>query len=119
MITLLSQISEIINSTKESKKHEETTAETGTQPPLFLQQIDEGSPHGGNIGLSRNHQTVESHWSTNKEFKISRQVGKSDQREKLRFISLMHEIKTAKQAGYEESKISSVVLGSMSPSFTF
>lgn len=55
MITLLSKISEVINSTTESKKHKETTAETGTQPPLFLQQIDEGSPHGGNIGLSRNH----------------------------------------------------------------
>ena len=31
----------------------------------------------------------------------------------------MHQIKTAKQAGYEESKISSAVIGSMTPSFTF
>ena len=31
----------------------------------------------------------------------------------------MHQIKTAKQAGYEESKISSAAIGSMSPSFTF
>ena len=53
MITLLRQMRQVINSTKESKKHEKAIAETGAQPLPLQQQKDEGSPHGANIGLSR------------------------------------------------------------------
>ena len=53
-----------------------------------------------------------------KEFKIREQVWETDQRDKLSFISLTYQIKTTKQADYEEREIVSTVIGSLIPSLT-
>ena len=53
-----------------------------------------------------------------KEFKIRGQVGEAGQKGTLSYISLMHQIKNLKQAGYEEIEIVSVVIDAMIPSLT-
>lgn len=114
-ITLSRQEKKLKGNAKECKKHEETTTETDKQPPLH-QQNDEGGSHGSNIGLVRDLGLLSQTGLRRKEFKIREQVWETDQRDKLSFISLTYQIKTTKQADYEEREIVSTVIGSLIPS---
>ena len=49
----------------------------------------------------------------------SGQIGEADQKGTLGYISLIHQIKNAQPAGYEESEIVSAVIGAIIPSLTF
>lgn len=60
----------------------------------------------GRTGLLRN------------ELKIRGEVGEAGQKGTLSYISLIHQIKNAQQAGYEESQIVSAVIVAMIPSLT-
>ena len=51
-----------------------------------------------------------------KELKIKDQIGEVNQKDKLTYVSLMHQIDEAKQTWYEESEIVSSVIGAMIPS---
>ena len=53
-----------------------------------------------------------------KELKIKGQIGEANQKYKLTYVSLMHQIDEAQEAGYEESKIVSSVIRAMIPSLT-
>ena len=51
-----------------------------------------------------------------KELKIKGQIGEANQKDKLTYVSLMHPIDEAQEAGYEESEIVSSVIRTMIPS---
>ena len=53
-----------------------------------------------------------------KELKIKGQIGDANQKDKLTYVSLMHQIDEAQEAGYEESEIVSSVIRAMIPSLT-
>ena len=53
-----------------------------------------------------------------KELKIKGQIGEANQRDKLTYVSPMHQIDEAQEAGYEESEIVSSVIRAMIPSLT-
>ena len=53
-----------------------------------------------------------------KKLKIKSQIGEANQKDKLMYVSLMHQIDEAQEAGYEESEIVSSVIRAMIPSPT-
>ena len=53
-----------------------------------------------------------------KELKIKGQIGEANQKDKLTYVSLMHQIDEAQETGYEESEIVSSVIRAMIPSLT-
>ena len=53
-----------------------------------------------------------------KELKIKGQTGESNQKDKLTYVSLMHQIDEGQEAGYEESEIVRSVIRAMIPSLT-
>ena len=55
-------------------------------------------------------------WS--KELKIKDQIGEANQKDKLTYVSLMHQIDEAQEAGYDESEIVSSVIRAMIPSLS-
>ena len=52
------------------------------------------------------------------ELKIKDQIGAANQKDKLTYVSLMHQTDEAQEAGYEESEIVSSVIRAMIPSLT-
>ena len=52
------------------------------------------------------------------ELKIKDQIGAANQKDKLTYVSLMHQIDEAQEVGYEESEIVSSVIRAMIPSLT-
>ena len=73
---------------------------------------------GGNLNLLRKLGLLGKIGLLRKELKIRGPVGEAGQKGTLRYIRLMHQIKNAQQAGYEESEIVSAVIGAMIPSLT-
>ena len=73
---------------------------------------------GGNLNLLRKLGLLGKTGLLRKELKIRGPVGEAGQKGTLRYIRLMHQIKNAQQAGYEESEIVSAVIGAMIPSLT-
>ena len=53
-----------------------------------------------------------------KEFRVKGSIGDAGQKEKLTYVSLMHQINEAKAAGYEEDEIVNGVIRAMVPSLT-
>ena len=53
-----------------------------------------------------------------KELKITSQIGEANQRDKLTYVSLIHQTDEAQEAGYEESEIVSSIIRAMTPSLT-
>ena len=53
-----------------------------------------------------------------KELKIQGHIGEAHQRDKLTYVSLIHQINEAQEAGYDESEIVNSVIRAMSPSLT-
>ena len=53
-----------------------------------------------------------------KELKIQGQIGEAHQRDKLTYVSLIHQINEAQKAGFDESEIVNSVIRAMSPSLT-
>ena len=53
-----------------------------------------------------------------KELKIKGQIGEAHQKDKLTYVSLIHQINEAQEAGYDESEIVNSVIRAMSPSLT-
>ena len=53
-----------------------------------------------------------------KELKIKGQIGEAGQKDKLTYVSLMHQINEARAAGYDESEIVNSVIRAMIPSLT-
>ena len=53
-----------------------------------------------------------------KELKIKGQIGEASQKDKLSYISLMHQINEAKASGYDDDEIVSSVIKAMVPSLT-
>ena len=53
-----------------------------------------------------------------REFKVRGQIGEPGQRDKLTYVSLMHQIRDAQAAGYKEEEIVSSVINCMVPSLT-
>ena len=53
-----------------------------------------------------------------KELKIQGHIGEAHQRDKLTYVSLIHQIDEAQEAGYDESEIVNSVIRAMSPSLT-
>ena len=53
-----------------------------------------------------------------KELKIKVQIGEAHQKDKLTYVSLIHQINEAQEAGYDESEIINSVIRAMSPSLT-
>ena len=53
-----------------------------------------------------------------KELKIKGQIGEEHQRDKLTYVSLIHQINEAQEVGYDESEIVNSVIRAMSPRLT-
>ena len=53
-----------------------------------------------------------------KELKIKGQIGEANQKDKLTYVSLMHQIDEAQEAGYEESETVNSVIRGMIPNLT-
>ncbi|XP_030829118.1 uncharacterized protein LOC115919439 [Strongylocentrotus purpuratus] len=53
-----------------------------------------------------------------REFKISGQVGEAGQRERLSFMSLIHQIERGKERGYADEEIVDAVIRAMAPGLT-
>ena len=53
-----------------------------------------------------------------KALKIMGQIGVANQKDKLTYVSLMHQIDEAQEAGYEESKTESSVIRTVIVSLT-
>ena len=54
-----------------------------------------------------------------KELKSKGQIGEAHQRDKLTYVSLIHQISEPQEAGYNESEIVNSVIRALSPSLTF
>ena len=54
-----------------------------------------------------------------KELIIKDQIGEANQKDKLTYVSVMHQIDEAQETGYEESEIVSSVIRAVIPSLTF
>ena len=48
-----------------------------------------------------------------KELKIRGEIGEADQKDKLTYFSLMHQIKQARLTGYTDQEVINVVISSM------
>ena len=53
-----------------------------------------------------------------KELKIKGQIGEAHQRDKLTYVSLIHQINETQEAGYDGCEIVNTVIRAMSPSLT-
>ena len=53
-----------------------------------------------------------------KEFRVKGSIGEAGQKEKLTYVSLMHQINEAKAAGYDQDEILNGVIRAMVPSLT-
>ena len=53
-----------------------------------------------------------------KNFKIKGQIGEVGQRDKISFVSVMHQINEAKSSGYDEEDVINSVTRAMTPSLT-
>ena len=53
-----------------------------------------------------------------KEFWVKGSIGEADQKEKLTYVSLMHQINEAKAAGYDQDEIVNGVMRAMVPTLT-
>ena len=54
-----------------------------------------------------------------KEFRVKGSIGEAGQKEKLTYVSLMHQINEAKAAGYDQDDIVNGIITAMTPSLTF
>ena len=72
----------------------------------------------GNLNLLRELGLLGKTGLLQKELKIRGQVGEAGQKCTLSYIILIHQIKNAQRAGYEESEIVTAVIGTMIPSLT-
>ena len=75
---------------------------------------------GGNLtsGWLREMEALSKTKMLRREFKVRGQIGEPGQRDKLTYVSLMHQIRDAHAAGYKEDKIVSRVINCMVPSLT-
>ena len=53
-----------------------------------------------------------------KELKLRGQIGEPSQKDKLSYVSLMHQIEEAKSSGYDDDEIVSAVIKAMTPNLT-
>ena len=53
-----------------------------------------------------------------KELKIKDQIGEANQKDKLTYVNLMHQVDEAQEASYKESEIVSSVIRALIPSLT-
>ena len=117
---LLLEIIDTINHYKTQKNSKNTEQhvqnESNTELPKTDTKIEEAG--GGNLNLLRELGLLGKTGLLRKEFKIRGQVGEAGQKGTLSYISLMHQIKNLKQAGYKEIEIVSVVIDAMIPSLT-
>lgn len=82
----------------------------------YKQQIYQEPKEEGKVTFLRGDELKTS--LLRKDFKIRGQIGEPSQKEKLSFISLMHQIQQGKAMGYEDAEIISGVVRAMSPSLT-
>ena len=87
---------------------------------LIKEEHDEKVAVGGNLtsGWQRGMETLSKTNMLRQEFKVRGQIGEPGQRDKLTYVSLMHQIRDAHAAGYKEDKIVSRVINCMVPSLT-
>ena len=91
-----------------TKKHGDTTRVDGR---------DQTSRGNGNLSPLL-HELNQRASLIRKELKIKGQIGEAHQKDKLTYVSLIHQINEAQKAGYDESEIVNSVIGAMSPSLT-
>ena len=53
-----------------------------------------------------------------KDLKIREKIGEAGQKDKMTYVSLVHQIKQAKRIDYTDQEITSTVISSSSPSLT-
>ena len=53
-----------------------------------------------------------------KELKVKGQISEANQKDKLTYVSLMHQIEEAQEAGYEQSEIVNSIIRATIPSLT-
>ena len=100
------------NNTRGAQKQEDTTTRK-------TEEVKYKSEDGaGNIDFLKELGLLKKTGLLRKELKIRGQVGEPGQKDKLSYISLTHQIKNAKQAGYDEEEIVTAVINSMVPSLT-
>ena len=121
---LLLEIIDAINQDKTQNNSENTEQhvenESSTELPKTESETEMKTEEagGGNLNLLRELGILGKTGLLRKDLKIRGQVGEAGQKGALSYVSLIHQIKNAQQAGYEESEIVSVVIGAMIPSLT-
>ena len=80
-----------------------------------LEDTDDGE---GNVSLLRELGVLKKTSLLRKDFKIKDQIGEVGQRDKISYVSLMHQINEAKLSSYDEDDIINSVIRAMAPSLT-
>lgn len=114
LFTIVAMLTDITNKKKEETN--DATVDEGKQKEQDKVQVV--STKSGNHTILKELGLLKSSGLLRKELKIRGQIGEAGQKDKLTFASLMHQIRNAEAAGYEEEEIVASIIGSMVPSLT-
>ena len=79
---------------------------------------DDDQKGEGKVNILREFRVLKKTSLLRKEFRVKGSIGEEGQKEKLTYVSLMHQINEAKAAGYDQAEIVNGVIRAMVPSLT-
>ena len=80
--------------------------------------VDDDQEGEGKMNILRELGVLKKASLLRKEFRVKGSIGEADQKEKLTYVSLMHQINEAKAAGYDQDEIVNGIIRTMAPSLT-
>ena len=95
-----------------------TPKKLDTREKYVVPMLEDTNDGEGNVSLLRELGMLKKTSLLRKDFKIKGQIGEVGEKEKISYVSLMHQINEAKSSGYDEEDIINSVIRAMTPSLT-